>query len=188
MAIFYRGAGVGTYWHTHDPRHSGFTPHCPGMLASPDRVMSHIWRGTTASPYVSLTRSYGVARSYALNLGRAPATAANPAFVWEIELSDPSPVPLLDPIKFLAAYIPEPTAPVPYQHDGAPNILIGLIDLSQAGLLVAPCPMPPNSNPPARAPNVSDALRTLVFSLRDAEILAQGTIPAACVRHRHDVY
>jgi hypothetical protein len=166
MAVFYRGAGVGTYWHVHDPRLTGFTSHSPGTLPSPDRVMSHISLGTTFSPYISLTRSYGVAHTYAMRLGRAPATAANPGYVWEIELNDPLPgnLQLIDPVKLIAQAVPDPIAAVPYQHDGAPNILIGLIDVSQASLLVAPCPMPPNSNPPASAPNVSTGLRTLVFA------------------------
>lgn len=39
-----------------------------------------------------------------------------------------------------------------------------------------------------RSPNLSLELETFVRALRDAEILAYGTIPAACVVNCFDVY
>jgi hypothetical protein len=52
--------------------------------------------------------------------------------------------------------------------------------------LIAPCRQPPpasgTSRPPILKPELE--LETLVRSLRDAEILAVGNIPAACVRNR----
>jgi len=59
MPIFYRGAGVGTYWHQHDARLTGFMPKAPTIVSSVDRVMQHVARGSISSPYISLTRSYG---------------------------------------------------------------------------------------------------------------------------------
>lgn len=188
MPIFYRGAGVGTYWHINDPRISGFLPHSPGVTASADRVKEHIAHVNTTSPYISLTRSYGVARSYALGFGRSKPTASAPAFVWEIELNDPCGVSLVDPVKIVAAQLPSPLDPLSYHHDGAPICLVGLIDVAQGHLLNTPCPVPPNSNPPAQSPNISLELKTMIFALRDAEVLAIGAIPAACVACRHEIY
>ena len=73
MAIFYRGAGVGTHWHTNDPRLSGrgFTAWAPGLQNTPDRVIQHVYQGLTHSPYVSLSLSYPVALNYALEMGRS---------------------------------------------------------------------------------------------------------------------
>src|SRR5260370_15284952 len=91
MPMFYRGAGRGTYWHANDARLTGFAPQAPGMMASTTRLMDNIARGTVSSPYVSLTRSYGVGLAYAAYSGRQRPTQANPADVYEIELDDPLP-------------------------------------------------------------------------------------------------
>jgi hypothetical protein len=58
MATFYRGAGIGTYWHQHDALAQGFVAKGPGAAQSNDRLMMHISRGAINSPYISLTRSY----------------------------------------------------------------------------------------------------------------------------------
>lgn len=42
MPIFYRGAGISTYWHTNDARVSGSTPQSPGTLPSSNRLMYHL--------------------------------------------------------------------------------------------------------------------------------------------------
>ena len=182
MPIFYRGAGLGTYWHpaNNDARLLGFTPHFAGMSRTHNRLMQHIAVTTTASPYVSLTRSWGVALSYALN-GRAPATLNDPAYIYEIELDAPLPLGLvlLDPVKEVAQNVPPPTG-MPYQHDGSPDFLIGVVDpAGQQQFLSQVRPHP--SGAVARPANLSLELTTLVRALRDAEILAVGTIPAACV-------
>jgi hypothetical protein len=81
--------------------------------------MDFVARGKTATtPYVSLTRSYEVARGYA-EVGRAGiATVDNPGYVYEIECSS-SPrylgFHLIDPIKEVARLLPSPLEPVPYQ-------------------------------------------------------------------------
>ncbi len=189
MALFYRGAGIGTYWHANDPRLSGFTPRSPGMQASTDRLMRHIGNGTTTSPYVSLTRSYGVALGYAL-LGKMKPTKSHPAYVWEIELTDPLPgnCQLLDPVQEIAKALPPPLHSPSYQHDGPQTFLLGLIDPGQQHLLLEPRPGPPESGSSLAAPTLSAELETLVRALRDAELLAVGAIPAACVRYCYEVY
>jgi hypothetical protein len=66
MPLYYRGAGVGTYWHERDARIEGFSPWRPSGDTSTNYLIQHIVRGTVVSPFVSLTRSYGVAHSYAV--------------------------------------------------------------------------------------------------------------------------
>lgn len=190
MAVFYRGAGVGTYWQFNDARIRGFTPQSPGVTATVDSLMDHIVQGTVTSPFVSLTRSYGVAFDYAKNFGRKRPTAANPGHVYRIEINDP-PLPgleLWDPIVYLGQYLPTPFEP-PYQHDGLPNFLLGIVAPVRMKRYRAASyvPPPPGGGTP-RSPNLSKQLETLVRALRDAEILAVGTIPAACITHRYDVY
>jgi hypothetical protein len=189
MAIFFRGAGVGTYWHQRDPRINGFTAQAPQLDASPERLMGHIVYGTVNSPFVSLTRSFAVARSYAL-FGETPATAENPGVVWEIEIPDPPPpqLELVDPVCAVARHLPPPLAQFSYQHDGPPTVLLGLVDAKQKHLLFEPCHAVPAGNNQQRPPTLTVHLNALVYALRDAEILATGCIPAACVRFRHLVY
>jgi hypothetical protein len=189
MPIFYRGAGVGTYWHpdNNDARQVGFTPHSPGMIRSHSRLMQHIAEATTSSPYISLTRSWGVALSYALN-GRAPATQAVPAYIYEIELDEPLPLGmvLLDPVKEVVNAVPRPTG-MPYQHDGSPDFLLGVVDpIGQQHFLnqVRPHPLGAVSRPA----NLSLELTTIVRALRDAEIIVVGTIPANCVTNHVPVF
>ena len=87
MAIFYRGAvsapiGTGIM----DVRAGsglGFTT----IPNTPDRIIQHVYNGLTDSPYVSLTLSYGVAFSYALEVGTKQPTASDPAYVYEFEIN-----------------------------------------------------------------------------------------------------
>ena len=191
MPTFYRGAGVGTYWHMNDARINGFTPQVPGMSPSIDRLKNHIARGTSASPYVSLTRSYGVALSYAIYGSRTLASQNNPGYVYEIDLSDPLPVglQLLDPVVEIARSVPEPTFSISYQHDGLPNFLLGIVNPRRMGrYLKVPYPQPPGSMGTNRPPNLTIELEAFVRALRDAEILAVGNIPAAGVTNRHSVF
>ena len=69
MAVYYRGAGVGTHWNNIDAMTSGFTPKEPGGTASVDRIMLHIARADVKSPYISLTASFGIAYYYAQYFG-----------------------------------------------------------------------------------------------------------------------
>ena len=67
MATFYKGAGIGTHWHTHDARRVGFTARSPSTQPGPETLIEHIAIGTANSPYISLTRSYAVAWDYAMS-------------------------------------------------------------------------------------------------------------------------
>jgi hypothetical protein len=190
MAVFYRGAGVGTYWHGTDARLNGFTPHFAGAGRTIASLMNHIKNGTTTSPYVSLTRSYSVAWCYAMYSGYAVSTMANPAFVYEVEINDPLPAGLvvLDPVYEIASSVSSPLASVSYQHDGLPDFLIGVVDPTAMGhLLATPIKHPPPGGATNRAAKLTAELETLVRALRDAEILAVGTIPAACVTQKYPV-
>jgi hypothetical protein len=145
MPIFYRGAGIGTYWHENDARLNGFTPKKPGAVHSIERLMEHIARADVNSPYISLTRSYGVAYWYAL-FGRNPATETNPGYVYEIEINKPLPpgLQLLDPVKEVAVAAPEPLDLVCYQHDGLPDFILGLVNPTEMGQFLKPLrPQPP---------------------------------------------
>ena len=191
MPLFYRGAGVGTYWHTNDARSTGFVPRFPGMPSSANYLIQHIAQGTVSSPYVSLTRSYGVALTYALIGTHAIATASNPGYVYEVEIDNPLPggPQILDPIIELAAAVPHPLSTISYQHDGFPGFLLGVVDPQRMRrFLMTPYPQPPGASGTSRTPNLTGTLEAFVRVLRDAEILALGTIPTSCIRHRHNVY
>ena len=42
MPIFYRGAGINTYWYLNDPIVQGFTARAPGITASPFQQMHQL--------------------------------------------------------------------------------------------------------------------------------------------------
>ena len=192
MAIFYRGAGINTYWYLKDPIEHGFVARDPEMTSTTTRQMLHIARSTVNSPFISLTRSYAVAWRYALVSSERVPTPEDPAYVHEIEIQEPLPpgLHLLDPIKEVAQMLPSPTSPVPpYQHDGLPDFLLGVVDPGRMeNFLTQYAKQPPSSEGTPRPPNLTIELETLVRALRDAEILAHGIIPATCVKNSFDVY
>ena len=79
----------------------GFWAKKPTLAPSKDRLVQHVARMVVDSPYVSLTASYGIAYVYAVYLGRLRPKKADPAFVYELEASDPLPhgLRLLDPMR-----------------------------------------------------------------------------------------
>jgi hypothetical protein len=191
MPFFYRGAGIGTYWHQRDARLDGFVARRPGQTASKDQLIKHIARGTVDTPYVSLTRSYGIAWTYAIQFGQGTPAATAPAFVYEIELGEPLPdgLRLIDPVTYLAGKFPPPTADSSYYHDGDSTFLLGVINYTlMTTALKQEVRQPPSAQGTPRAPNLSPELETLVRALRDAEILAVGNVPASCVRSRYEVW
>ena len=192
MAIFYRGAGIGTYWYLNDPIERGFIPRAPRTTSTTTRLMQHIARGTVNSPFISITRSYGVAWHYAMSSSERAPTLSDPAYVHEIEIQEPLPpnLRLLDPIKEVTQTLPSPTSPgPPYQHDGLPDFLIGIVDPGNMGHFLTPSSLqPPGSEGTPRSPNLTIELEVLVRALRDAEILAHGIIPATCVKNSFNVY
>jgi hypothetical protein len=191
MPIFYRGAGVGTHWYINDARISGFSPQLPGVTGSISQIMNHIARGSTNSPFVSITRSYGVALNYALYGGLSYPTASNPSYVYEIEINDPPPpgLQLFDPVKDIAVSAVSPISSPSYHHDGSPQFLLGVVQPRGKikRFLRRNYPQPPPATGTSRPPNLTIELETLVRALRDAEILALGTIPIVCVQKRYNV-
>ena len=191
MTFFYRGAGVGTYWHEHDARKDGFKAMKPQAQRTIDHIIDHISKGTVTSPYISLTRSYGVACHYAAFLGRARATEQTPGYVYRVEFEDtlPSDLELIDPVKRIAEKAPGPLDDPSYQHDGSPDFLLGVSSpLKMKKYLDAPYLKPPPGGGVPRPPHLSEQLETLIFALRDAEILVYGTIPPQAISDRFLVF
>ena len=192
MAIFYRGAGIGTYWYLNDPIERGFIARAPGMEPTTARLMDHIARSTVNSPFISMPRSYGVAWHYAMSSSTRMPTSSESAYVHEIEIQEPLPLglQLLDPVREIAEALMSPTHPGAfYQHDGLPSFLMGIVDPGSMGhFLRQRVLQPPTSEGTPRTPNLTIELETLVRALRDSEILVHGVIPATCVKNRFDVY
>ena len=191
MAIFYRGAAIGTYWHANDARLSGFTPQQPSQQPSLDRLMNHIVYGTVTSPYVSLTRSYGIALNYAIELSRTPPSATDPAFVYEIEIADPLPpgLSVLDPLREVVESFPQPESDYTYHHNGDNRYLLGVINpTSMRRYLRQMVKQPPPGGGTPSSPLLTLQLQTIVRALRDAEVLAFGTIPRSALRARYGVW
>jgi hypothetical protein len=190
MATFYKGIGVGTHLHATDLRLTGISARNPAAGRSVNALMSHIARGTTTTPFISLTRSYGVARDYAVNASRAMPTASSPAHVYEIEIDDTHSVTALDPIFEIAKSANNLFANLSYQHDGDQSYLLGIVDpVGNKRRLLKP-PRQPNtmSGSAAPTPRLTPELEALVRGLRDAEVLIVGVVPQACVLHRHDEF
>ena len=191
MPRFYKGVGVGTFLHGTDLRVSGISPRSPGASYTVNVAMQHIVRATTNSPCISLSRSYGVAEMYARDASRAFPTAANPAYVYEVDIPDPPPpgVTVLDPVIEVAAQNANPLISISYHHDGDMNFLLGVANpIGMGAHLTAPAKQPGGSGGTRRAPNLTIELETFVRALRDAEVLVLGPVPAARVINRHDVY
>ena len=188
MAIFFRGDGLGSYWHRNDPRLQGFTPHAPGAMPSESRLLSHIANASLRSPYISFSRSFAVARAYALVGPEGLATIKNPGFVWEIEIPDDKVCRVIDPVIEIARGLPKPHAELSYQHDGGPRFLMGVIDPVRMGHFLRDWRiLPPRGGGTPRPANLSIHLEAMVRALRDSEVLVQGNVPAAFVRNRYEI-
>lgn len=190
MPRFYKGVGVGTHLHGNDLRLSGMRPRDALMTPNIYTLMEHI-AGNTVSPYVSLTRSYGVAEAYARDFGRAFPTASVPGYVYAVDIDYPTPPEVhmvLDPVSDIAAYINLPLAPSSYHHDGNMNFLLGIISpVTMANHLAAHAPQPPRATMPPRPPKLTKELLTIVRALRDAEVIVLGSVPPHCVVDCHRV-
>ena len=175
MATFYKGAGIGTHWHTRDSRRVGFTAMAPATNPDTKVLVEHIATGTANSPYVSLTRSYAVAWHYAVFSSKQEPGPDKSAYIYEIEIDDSLPhgLNLLDPAKEVVHILPQP--------------LRGIMNLDyMEDLLGGETPQPPNPEE-GFSPDVERQLIALVFAERDAEVLAHGYIPPFCVKHRFEV-
>jgi hypothetical protein len=191
MPRFFKGVGVGTHLHQFDLRAIGINARMPALPNDLNAVMHHIARGTTTSPCISLTRSYGVAEEYAIDASRAPPTAATPAFVYEIDIPDPAPRGMLviDPVVEVASGNSNPLISPSYHHDGSMDFLLGVVDpAAMVHHLGTHIRTPQGSAPGLRPANLSLELETLVRALRDAEVLVVGAIPNTHVLIQHPVY
>jgi hypothetical protein len=191
MPRFYKGVGVGTHLHGFDLRAVGINAQMPALPCNLNTVMNHIARATTTSPCISLTRSYGVAEEYAVDASRATPTAANPAFVYEIDIPDPAPggMRVIDPVIEVASGNNNPLASLSYHHDGNMDFLLGVVDpTGMVHHLGAHIRTPLGAMPTPRPANLSIELETFVRALRDAEVLVVGAIPNTHVLIQHPVY
>lgn len=189
MPIYYRGAGVDSYWYRNDARLTGFIPHHPAAGGGISRILNHSGRGTTASPYVSLTRSYAIARGYALG-GRRLATIGCPGYVYEVEIeeNDGCGTRLIDPVQEVVKTLGSPYDHRSYHHDGDAFFLLGIVDpLYNEPKLYQPVRYPPQYQGTPRTPRMHIELEAMVRALRDAEILAFGSIAATQVRARFEI-
>jgi hypothetical protein len=187
MPMFFRGAGLNTYWHEHDARLTGFLPHHPGAEYGISRILAHIARGSTASPFISLTRSYGVARGYAL-AGKVAPTAATPAYVYEVDIGEELKrygTRLVDPVQEIAKSLGSPYELRSYQHDGDASFVLGVADpKGHYDQLAQRVVYPPPGQGAPRSPLLGIQLESLVNAIRDAEVLVFGAIPASQVVRR----
>lgn len=154
------------------------------------RLVQHIARGTTISPFVSLTRSYGVACGYACS-GESLPTVKQPAYVYQIEIEeqDGHQTKLLDPVAAIAKQLQSPYEWKSYHHDGQASFLLGVVDPDRhLGELRRPALFPPGDRPTPRAPLLHAELEAMVRSLRDAEILAVGGVAKPQVLQRWEVF
>ena len=173
MRLF-KGAGVGTHWHTNDPRTNGGFFCAPGRPPSAVAVVTHIGGISHPSPYLSFSTSYAVAYAYAM-MGPTVATAANQGRIYEI---DPSALPLVHPVEAIARLTNS------WHHDGDQTLVLGVADPTGLGHHLTTHPQrPPGSL--ARPASVSDELVALVNSVRDAEVLVQGPVAPNCIVNTH---
>jgi hypothetical protein len=194
MARFFKGVRLGSFLHGIDLRVTGITPANPGGTYSVDMILDHILLGPNSSLCVSLTKSYGVAETYALDAGTAFPSATNPAYVYVIEMDrrnrDFHHHLLVDPIYEISRYNNDPLTSSTYHHDGDTTFLFGIVDparMSAFSSQTAPQPKGSTYYSP-RPANRTRQLEAYVRVLRDAELLYTGTVPASCVVARHDVY
>ena len=154
------------------------------------RLVQHIARGTTISPFVSLTRSYGIACGYALS-GEELPTAAQPAYVYQVEIEerDGHETKLLDPVATIARQLQSPYEWKSYHHDGESSFLLGVVDPDRhAAELKRDALFPPGDRPTPRAPQLHAELEAMVRALRDAEVLAVSGIAKRQVLQRWEVF
>jgi hypothetical protein len=194
MARFYKGVKVGSYLHDKNLFATGIAPANPGGSYSVDTVIRHVG-GDTYTPCVSLTKSYGIAQTYALDGGTAFPDINNPAWVYEIQLdkNDPSinPYVVVDPIFEISRKHNDPLVPISYHHDGDHLFLIGIVDEQNHAHYASQQVLRPRgatAYAPARTPHRSEQLEAYVRVLRDAEVMFVGTVPAKCIVRKHPVY
>ncbi len=196
MPTFYKGAGIGTHWHKNDSRRVGFAAHLPEVGLTPEALITHVAIGTEESPYISLTRSYAVAWTYAVFFGKENPSPDNPAYVYEIRIEEDlsRDLQFWDPVEEVVQTLQHPIhadsqGAVPfYQHNGLPDFLLGVANPGlMSDFLVGRHPQPPGPGAPCE-PNLTLQFKTLVHSLRDAEMLIRSHVPPDWVERRFEVF
>jgi hypothetical protein len=186
--LFYKGVGVGTHHYPTDLRTSGIMARTASAL-NVVAAEQHIARGTTTSPCISLTKSYGVAHDYAMNASRARPTRAVPSYVYEVQVPAKPGIQIIDPIAYIASHHANPLMSPSYHHDGDQSFLgIVAYPLAAGGSLGVALRPPGMGGGGPRPPNLTIQLEALVFAIRDAEILVHGNIPSSWIINRHDVF
>lgn len=191
MTHFYKGVAVGTIFHSMDLRITGVAPANAGAQFDDQMAMQHICRSSNRSPCVSVTRSYGVAESYA-RTGHSPPTPTFPGYVYVINIPDPLPFgapQVVDPVFVVSAQHSNPLTSPSYHHSGSQQYLLGVVSPGMhPAVLFAPAPTPRGAASAIGPPNLTLELQTMVWSLRDAEALILGNVPKAWVIDRLDVF
>lgn len=183
----YKGVGVGTFLHGADLLSNGIQARSlrvrPGSTAD---VCQHVARGTITSPFISFTRSYGIAQNYAYDFSITPPTPSAPAYVYEIDVPLGSNVRIIDPVVLIASQQTNPLSSPSYHHDGDQTFLEYVINPAARVSLTPMSPRPPLMGSPAPT-KLEIELETIAFALRDAEVLIEGNVPKEWVLHRYSV-
>ncbi|GAA5528419.1 hypothetical protein [Herpetosiphon gulosus] len=200
MALFYKGVGKGTYWFNKNPmQNGGFSAAKSHLAPSSDLVREHIIHGARNSPFISLSRSFAIAWTYALMTQDRPNGQLDPrtkmrdvAYVYVIQLNEPLPTHLsvIDPASYLLQQQGVFASPA-YQHNGLMDLLHSVIDPGNFGRFrKRSCPHAVTNNQPDPyfTPSISDDLRAAVMALRDSELLVHGTIDHNNIIDRIDVW
>ncbi|VIO76096.1 hypothetical protein CI41S_50960 [Bradyrhizobium ivorense] len=185
----YKGVRIGTFLHGQNLMQTGIPARNARSSVTVGSIEHHIARGTTTSPLISLTKSFGVARDYALKGSLSKPSATNPAYVYEIDVPDPLPsaIKIVDPVaEIVAAQKLSVLTNSSYHHDGDQSFLHFVVNpLLRAHM----SPMAPRPGGGSSSPVVMTMpLEAMVFALRDAEVLVVGNLPPSMIIHRHDVY
>lgn len=182
MPMFYRGVTMQRAYRPVDHRLEGFVARRPGATPTIDMLLSHVANGATNSPFISLTRSFGIAKRYAMH---GPQKRG---WVYSIEIDESHNVEVLDPLKETGQYLPEPLKDPSYQHDGAPDFILGVADPHRHWKeLNRPIDLPPPGYGTPRPAHLHRHLEVMVRSLRDSELLAITAIPAKLVVDRQEL-
>ncbi len=188
-AVFYKGVGVGTHNHANDLRLVGLMPRATGSL-NVVAMQQHIAGGTGYSPCISITKSYGVARDYAMNSSLAKPTQATPGHVYEIHIPENTQSPqLIDPVNYISSSNANLLGSQTYHHNGDQNFL-GFVAYRQSKGGIHPQALrPPGLSGAGTLPvQLSSELESIVFAIRDAEILVHGNMPASWFVRRYDIF
>ena len=193
MPRYYRGIAPGSVLHTVDLR-TGMSARSAAAAPSVTAIIDHVAKSATMSPYISFSRSYGIAASYARPSPAVAGTGGPPGYVYAIDIPDKSflrrlGIQLIDPVVEIADAVNDPVADPSYHHNGEPDFIHGVADPGGVGAVVLyrPALQPPGASA-AGPPKLTDHFTALVRALRDAEILVLRNVPANCiVPTRYDV-